>query len=191
MMGRAGWLRGLLLVACLAGGDAYVVPTSQHVLQLAARRAASPPPRAPSTTATVSGDDWFDEQMKVRRVPLGWSLRPTTVCVRRVGRGGRKGGGREEREGLASQRSAHIPQPGRGGAPSSPCTRRTCGSISLSILGTSRDEVVHATRARRPQSALRTQASRRERLKNQREVMIVDNSVIALFIACLVYVLVV
>ena len=114
MMGRAGWLRGLLLVACLAGGDAYVVPTSQHVLQLAARRAAPPPPRAPSTTASAA-DDRFDEQMKVRRVPLGWSLRPTTVCVRRVGRGGRKGGGREEREGLASQRSAHIPQP--GGAP--------------------------------------------------------------------------
>ena len=36
------WLRGLLLVACLAGGDAYVVPTSQHVLQLAA--AAQLPP---------------------------------------------------------------------------------------------------------------------------------------------------
>ena len=66
-MGRAGWLRGLLLGACLAGGDAYVVPTSQHVLQLAARRAASPPPRAPSTTATVSGDDLFDEQMKASR----------------------------------------------------------------------------------------------------------------------------
>ena len=81
LMGRAGWLRGLLLVACLAGGDAYVVPTSQHVLQLAARRAASPPPRAPSTTATVSDDDGVDELMKVRRAPLGWSLRPTTVCV--------------------------------------------------------------------------------------------------------------
>ena len=121
MMGRAGWLRGLLLVACLAGGDAYVVPTSQHVLQLAARRAAPPPPRAPSTTA--SGDDRFDEQMKVRRVRVsrsdGRCAPPQCVCVGwgagGVGRGGRKGGGREEREGLASQRSAHIPQP--GGAP--------------------------------------------------------------------------
>ena len=92
LMGRAGWLRGLLLVACLAGGDAYVVPTSQHVLQLAARRAASPPPRAPSTTATVPGDyqDAFDKRMKVRRVPLGWSLHPTTTCVRRVYRLKRK-----------------------------------------------------------------------------------------------------
>ena len=125
-MGRAGWLRGLLLVACLAGGDAYVVPTSQHVLQLAARRAASPPPRAPSTTATVAGDDRFDEQMKVRRVRVsrsdGRCAPPQCVCVGWgggwVGRGGRKGGGREEREGLASQRSAHIPQP--GGAPRSP-----------------------------------------------------------------------
>ena len=58
MMGRAGWLRGLLLVACLAGGDAYVVPTSQHVLQLAARRAAPPPPRAPSTTASPESE-WY------------------------------------------------------------------------------------------------------------------------------------
>ena len=113
-MGRAGWLRGLLLVACLAGGDAYVVPTSQHVLQLAARRAASPPPRAPSTTATMSGDDLFDEQMKVRRVRVsrsdGRCAPPQCVCV--GWGGGGRGGGREEREGLASQRSAHIPQPG-------------------------------------------------------------------------------
>ena len=50
-----------------------------------------------------------------------------------------------------------------------------------------RDEVVHATRARRPQSALRTQASRRERLKNQRGVDMVERSLIAAFIACLVY----
>ena len=100
LMGRAGWLRGLLLVACLAGGDAYVVPTSQHVLQLAARRAASPPPRAPSTTATVSrrasakaADDRFDEQMKVRRVRVsrsdGRCAPPQCVCVGWVGgRGG-------------------------------------------------------------------------------------------------------
>ena len=96
LMGRAGWLRGLLLVACLAGGDAYVVPTSQHVLQLAARRAASPPPRAPSTTATVSGDDLFDEQMKVRRVRVsrsdGRCAPPQCVCVGWVG-GGRRGKG--------------------------------------------------------------------------------------------------
>jgi hypothetical protein len=51
-----------------------------------------------------------------------------------------------------------------------------------------RDEVVHATRARRPQSALRTQASRRARLKDEREVLIVDVSVIATFIACVVYI---
>ena len=103
-MGRAGWLRGLLLVACLAGGDAYVVPTSQHVLQLAARRAASPPPRAPSTTATVSrrasakaADDRFDEQMKVRRVRVsrsdGRCAPPQCVCVG-WGGGVRGGGGR-------------------------------------------------------------------------------------------------
>ena len=67
MMGRAGWLRGLLLVACLAGGDAYVVPTSQHVLQLAARRAAPPPPRAPSTTASPESE-WYISHV-VRAVP--------------------------------------------------------------------------------------------------------------------------
>ena len=102
LMGRAGWLRGLLLVACLAGGDAYVVPTSQHVLQLAARRTSPPPPRAPSTTATVSDDyeDAFDKRMKVRRVQLGWSLRPSTVCAAR-GWGGGYGSG-EGGEGRAS-----------------------------------------------------------------------------------------
>ena len=61
--------------------------------------------------------------------------------------------------------------------------------FDLSLSLHTRDEVVHATRARRPQSALRTQASRRARLKDEREVMIIDNSVIALFIACLVYII--
>lgn len=102
------------IVACLAGGDAYVVPTSQHVLQLAARRAASPPPRAPSTTATVSGDDRFDEQMKASN------------------------------DRFAEQMVRFDEQ---------------------------------------------MKASRRARLKDEREVMIIDNSVIALFIACLVYII--
>ena len=62
-------LLGLVLVACLA--EAYVVPpTSQHVLQLAARHAASPPPRALSTTATLSNKPTRDDVMRVRRVPL-------------------------------------------------------------------------------------------------------------------------
>ena len=182
-MGRAGWLRGLLLVACLAGGDAYVVPTSQHVLQLAARRTSPPPPRAPSTTATVSDDyeDAFDKRMKVRRVQLGWSLRPSTVCAAR-GWGGGYGSG-EGGEGRASI-AAGCSHTATGGAPRSPSTRRTCGSIPLHT----RDEVVHATRARRSQSALRTQAYRRERIKNEREMMILDRSIIASFIACLVYI---
>ena len=166
------------------------MPTSQHVLQLAARRTSPPPPRAPSTTATVSDDyeDAFDKRMKVRRVQLGWSLRPSTVCAAR-GWGGGYGSG-EGGEGRASI-AAGCSHTATGGAPSSPSTRRTCGSIPLHT----RDEVVHATRARRPQSALRTQTfdirmkrDRRERLKNEREVMILDLSIIATFISCLVYI---
>ena len=59
-------LLGLVLLVCLA--EAYVVPpTSQHVLQLAARRAASHPPRALST---LSNKPTEDDVMRVRRVPL-------------------------------------------------------------------------------------------------------------------------
>ena len=44
-------LRVMLLVSGLAGGVACIVPTSQHALQLAARRAALPPAGAFSLSA--------------------------------------------------------------------------------------------------------------------------------------------
>ena len=128
-----GW-RGLLLVACLAGGDAYVVPTSQHVLQLAARRTSPPPPRAPSTTATVPGDyqDAFDKRMKVRRVPLGWSLRPTTVCAAR-GWGGGYGSG-EGGEGRASIAAGCAINPSHMRFDPSPYSGRGCSCHTRKTL---------------------------------------------------------
>ena len=120
-------LLGLVLVACLA--EAYVVPpTSQHV---AARRAASPPPRALSTTATLSNKPTRDDVMRVRRVPLN-------QCVW----GGAKGGWGAEGGGgadIVARYAAGSSHTATGGRPVR-LNRRTRGSFPLHT----RDEVVHA-----------------------------------------------
>ena len=83
--GALSWHMRLLFGLVLVGlAEAYVVPpTSQHVLQLAARRAASPPPRALST---LSNKPTEDDVMRVR-------LPARPVCG-----GGLRGGG-EQRGG--------------------------------------------------------------------------------------------